>query len=513
MTASINNIDKKRIARNTIYLYIRTLLSLGVNFYTVWLLLKILGVDDYGIFNLVFGFVLMFMTLNNALTGMVHRFLCYEMGKANQHNVRLVFSISLLFFCIAAVFYVLLGETIGLWFVANKLAIPPASMTAALAAYQFAIITVVIKTIQVPYMSAITAFERMAFFAKITIVEVLGNLCSVLLLLVLNFDHLIAYSFFYTLTAGVIAGCYGIFCHRTFPECKLTKKFSKARMGVMGRYFSWSTMGALAHVFRTQGLNILINLFGNVGFNATWGLSSKLSSAVMSFVSSFQMALNPQIVKAYGAQNRTAFFDLTVSASRYSFLLLWIFALPLLLNVEFLLKLWLGDVLPPQLVWFVVFFILSNLIDAVCGPLWTAAQANERIGYYQVPISFLIILTFIVSLVVLLMGGAIEWVPVIVFLMNGVAWFYRILYLKYMYDLPLRLYFTHAILRIIGVLLLSGGTLFGLRRFFVGSLLGNWFFVTVCVLANMLFIFCIGLNCKEKLFCIQRIQGILKRDC
>lgn len=510
MTTASNNIDKKRMIKNTLYLYIRMLLLLGVNFFTVRLVLNILGIENYGIFDLIFGFVVMFMTLNNALVGMVHRFLCYEMGKGNQRNVRLVFNISLLFFVSAALLYVILAETVGLWFVHNKLNIPETRMSAALIAYQFAILSVVLKTVQIPYNAIITAFERMDVFAKVTVVEVTGQLISVLLLKVVTFDLLIAYSCFYPLSDILVVSIYMFYCYTHFKECKLIMKFSKVRILSMGSFFSWGSLSAIARVFGDQGLNILLNIFCGVMFNATFGLATKLGTAVSQIAGKFQVALNPQIVKSYGARDNKGFFELVISASRYSFLLIWIFALPLLMQTEFLLKLWLGEQLPVDIVIFVRFTVLSAVVNTINCPLWTAAFANGNVKGYHIGLSILIFLMFVLSYCALWCGATAKWVPGIILGVNILTWGYRVWYLKKVYGFPLKQYMSYAVKAMILIMFFSSALSIVLKNILPMSFVFNLVLGFLSLAVNLIFIFRLGLNDSERSYCLNKIKGIVR---
>ena len=510
MTVFANNIDKKRMIKNTLYLYVRMLLLLGVNFFTVRLVLNILGIENYGIFDLIFGFVVMFMTLNNALVGMIHRFLCYEMGKGNPRNVRLVFNISLLIFVFAALLYVILAETVGSWFVHNKLNIPETRISATLIAYQFAVLSVVLKTVQIPYNAIITAFERMDIFAKVTVVEVMGQLISVLLLKIVRFDLLIAYSCFYPLSDILVVCIYMFYCYTHFKECKLTLQFSKVRCLSMVSFFSWSSLSAIARVFGDQGLNILLNVFCGVMFNATFGLANKLGAAVSQIAGKFQVALNPQIVKSYGARDHRGFFELVISASRYSFLLIWIFALPLLMQTEFLLKLWLGEQLPVDIVIFVRFTVLSAVVNTVNCPLWTAVFANGNVKEYHVGLSILIFLMFVLSYSVLLIGATALWVPGIILGVNILTWGYRVWYLKKVYGFPLKQYMSYAVKTMILIMFFSIVLSIVLKNMLPISFAFNVLLVFLVSVVNLISIFWLGLNYSERSYCFKKIKGIIR---
>ena len=377
-------------------------------------------------------------------------------------------------------------------------------MSAALIAYQFAMLTVVIKTLQIPYMAIITAYEKMQVFAKISIVEATGMLAAVLLLKVVKLDHLTTYSCLYTLSILSVACCYVIYSHSTFPECRLTKKFSMARIGAMGSFFSWGTFGAVANMFREQGLNILLNIFCGVSFNATFGLANKLGGAVSQCVGNFQMALNPQIVKAYGARDNKSFFDLIISATRYSFILIWLFALPLLIQTEFFLKIWLGSQLPVGLVTFVQLTILTAVVNGINGPLWTAGQANGKIKNYHLQISFLIFLTFVFSWIALKAGAPAVCVPVIIFGVSCLTWLYRVLYMKYVYSLSLKMYCSKSLIAIGLLTVTTWGFALMLKIALPDSWLGNIILCMGSFVVNLILSLFIGLTASERKASLQK---------
>ena len=501
-----NDVNKKRIAKNTIYLYVRMILSLSISFYTVRLLINYLGIQDYGIFNLVFGFVTMFTVLNDALARMVRRFFCYELGRNNIRNCRIVFAVSLCFFIVSALLILIAAETCGLCFVHNKINVPLDKKTAVQVIYQLAILSVVLRTLTIPFFAAITACEKMHVFAKISVAECLCNLLNVLLLNFFTNNKLVIYSSLFTITSILMSLCYVVYCCVYLKICRPLFIFDRHRVLAMGGFFSWSTFGAIANMSKRQGINVLLNVFCGTVLNATWALSNKISSAISQLTTSFQTAFEPQIIKSYTKQDKSDFFDLIISTTRYSFFLLWVFALPVLMNTDFLLRLWLENSLPAYLIVYVQLVVCYAIIDAINGPLWIAVQANGKIGKYQMHISLLILLSFLISWWILAKGIDCVYVPFVAVVVNFATWFYRLVYFKIVYRLPLKLYFFATTLPILGIIVISMGSAWGLRII----ISNNFLAVFAIALVNCLWMFVLGLTKKEKLTLFQILQKSIR---
>ena len=424
------SVDNSRIAKNTVYLYIRMIFVLGANFFAVRVLLEALGVDDYGLFNLIVGFVTLFTLLNGAMQSTVQRFLCFELGKEKGGDTKAVFAVCLVLFAALAGVILIASETVGLWFVNCKLNIPPGRERSAAIVYQLSILVMLAKTMQIPYTALIVSYERMGVFAKISIVEAALTLGAALALKFLSGDLLIWYTSLYTLATLVVVAVYAGFCRIHFAEARFPRRIERGRIGSIGSFFSWSIFGAVANMLKQQGLNVLLNMFFGVAFNATWAVSNKVGMAVNQLVNNFQQAFNPQIVKSWATEDKGPFFNLLCRSSFVSFCLIWICALPLLVFPEFILGLWLKGVLPPQLALFVQLTMIYLVFDALSGPLWMAVQATGKIAAYQVQVSLLIGSAFFISWVAFALGAPAWAVMAINAAVNVLCLAYRIAYLR-----------------------------------------------------------------------------------
>lgn len=492
------NIDKKRIAKNTLILYIRMLFLMLVGFYTVRLLLASLGVEDYGLYNIIFGLVTTFSFFSGAMHSTVQRFLCDELGRGNSAGARLVFGVSVFLFLLVALAVFLLAETVGLWFVHNKMTIPAGRMETALTVYQISIFMVILKLLQIPYISAITSHENMGVYSWMCIADSFLHLVSVLILKFILADKLICFVSFYTASNFLILGLFAVYCYRKYDICRIGLKPEKEYLKSMTAFFSWNLFGAVGSILKQQGLNLLLNVFFGVVLNATWGIANQVGNAVNQLVASFQQAFNPQILKSYDNADKKAFFELLQSCSKYSFMLIWLVSFPVLLQTEFLLKLWLGNKLPEGAVVFTQLMIVYMLFEALSGPMWVAVQASGSIKRYQIEISCLLGSAFLFSFIALKSGFPAVCVPVINAAVNMGALVYRLFYLQRRIDFSAVQYCRKTIVPAAAVAALSCAVGF-FSKLFAADV---WYAVilhlfTVCILNLLISIVC-GLSSNEK---------------
>ena len=344
MSKELYTANNKRIAKNTLYLYFRMLLIMGVTLYTSRIVLNALGVEDFGIYNIVGGVVILFSFINNALSSATQRFLNFEIGRGDVLGTKRVFSMSLTIHLFVALFVVLLAETVGLWFLNTQMNIPTERMAAANLVYQFSILTVCISFVQIPYYASVVAYEKMSFFAYIAIIEVILKLLIVVLLIYVGFDKLRLYSILTFLVAVLVFVCYKYYCNTRLDLSRYKYFWDKILFSKLLNFSGWMLFGAAAGVSATQGVNILLNIFYGVTVNAAMGISTQVNSAVNKFVSNFQTAFMPQITKLYAIGDFEHLRKLIGQSSRFSFLLLFALACPLMLNIDFVLKLWLKTV-------------------------------------------------------------------------------------------------------------------------------------------------------------------------
>lgn len=488
--------NNKRIAKNTMFLYLRMFLIMGVTLYTSRVVLQVLGVEDFGIYNVVGGIVVLFTFVNNAMVTSTQRFLNYELGKGDIEATKQVFSASVTIHWGIAILTFIFAETIGLWFLYNYIHYPEEREIAVDFTYQFTILSTCMSIIRTPYNAAIIAHERMSFYAYISIFEVILRLLIVFLLPLVDFDRLIFYSILMFIVILVVTIGYYVYCRVSFKVCRYKILLKGDIYKNLMSFSGWSLLGGIANMGASQGLNILLNLFYGVTINAAMGIANQVQSAVYSFVSNFQIAFNPQIVKSYAAGKRDYFIDLIIRSSKFSYFLLYIISLPVFLFCEEILELWLGEV-PPYTVSFCRLMIIFSLLDAIQGPLWTSVQATGRIRNYQILMSVLILLNFPISYLFLKLGYVPNVVLIIRCLLNIIILIVRLFYLKNLYDFPISEYVKNVLLRVIYVTLPTALIIYTPINF--ETTFFNIFLASLLVLSFVSFVvYLIGLNMLER---------------
>lgn len=414
---SDNSANNKRIAKNTLVLYGRMLLTVGISFYTTRLVLANLGISDYGIYNVIGGFVSMFYMVTSTLTQAVGRFLTFDLGTGDVKKLQQTFSTSIIILLGLALGVVVLGETIGLWFINNKLNIDPSRMFAANWIYQFSLLSFVLEMISVPYSASVISHERMGTFAFVTIAKVLLNFCVALLLTVVTTDKLILYGILMFAISLSIQLMYYIYCTRNFPECRFLFSVKKHQLKEIFGFAGWSFLTTCASMLSSQGVSILMNMYFGVGVNAAQGVASQLKGTANAFARNFGTAISPQITKSYARGDKDYTRFLVCEGAKFEYLLLWVIALPLLLETDFVLSVWLKEV-PQYAVPFVRLSLLYSLVDLLVGTSLTLNNATGQIRNYQLLISSAQLMILFASYVALKMGGT----PILVYSISNIGY-------------------------------------------------------------------------------------------
>lgn len=383
--------SNKTIAKNTLFLFFRTLLVMGISLYTSRIVLDILGVDDFGIYNVVGGIVSMLTFLNSAMVQASQRYLSYVQETNDVEEQKRVFSTSLLIHATIAVIVVLLLETIGLWYVNNKVVLLPERLQAANIVYQFSILIFLSKILVVPYNASVIAHEKMDVYAYISIADYILQLCFVLLLKMVPYDKLVIYGAIMFIVSFSHFLFYYVYTKQKFPECTFFLCKDWRLYKEMFSFASWAFLGGAGYVARNQGVNLVINYFCGPAVNAARGVAYQVSSAIQTLISSFQQSMNPQIIKRYAAGEVESMMSLVRVGSKYSFLLLLICFVPILVRPNYILGLWLGNV-PEYADGFLIMAIIMALITSMGGPLNTAMQATGDIKIFQIVVSIIMCL-------------------------------------------------------------------------------------------------------------------------
>lgn len=487
-------------------LYIRMFLIMGVTFYTTRVILQELGVKDYGIYNAVGGVVVLLAFLNNAMVTATQRFLNFELGRGNIENLRRSFSMSLTAHFSIALLVLVLAESIGLWFFYAKMNIPADRMNAALWVFHFSVLTMLVNIIRAPYNACIIAYERMDFYAYLSIAEVFLKLAVVYLLKLNIYDSLILYAVLTFVVSCVMLLVYKLYCNQKFSITIYQFFWDKALYIKLAGFSGWSLLGNMANVGAQQGINLLLNLFSGVVVNAAAGISNQVSQAIYSFVSNFQTAFNPQIVKAYARQDKPVLKSLIFRTSKISYFLLFVFAFPLFLYCDSLLGIWLEEV-PPHAANFCRLMLVYLLIDSISAPLWISVQATGNIYKYQIVVSILILLNLPLSYCLLKMGYAPETVFMGRVLINIIVFMFRFLYVKNLISITFKEYTFKVFYRILGVTLATI-----CFAFLLYSLdLHAFFSIPVLCLSTAVAVFFVGFTNSERVFLVTTVLSKIKK--
>lgn len=392
--------DNKRIAKNTLLLYVRMLFTMAIGLYTSRVVLNTLGVTDYGIYNVVGGVIAMLGFLTGSMGAASSRFITYDLGKGDMAVMKRTFGNIKSIHLMLAGAILLFGETVGLWFVLNKLQIPEDRMTAALWVYQFSVLTAMLGVVSVPYNAAIIAHERMKAFAYIGIVDAVLKLGIVYLLLVIPYDKLAVYALLFFCIQVFDRVVYGVYSSRHFEETRARCAFDKKMFKEIFGFAAWTMNGNLAVIGYTQGINILLNMFFGPAVNAARGVAVQVQGVVQSFCGNFQMALNPQLTKSYAQGDLRHMHQLLKVSSKFSFFLLFFIALPLMIEAPLVLEWWLGLV-PEHTVNFLRLILCSSMLVTLSNPLIISVHATGRLKRFQaiegtmllsiVPIAYLLL--------------------------------------------------------------------------------------------------------------------------
>lgn len=428
LNTSANN---KRIAKNTGVLYVRMFFLMAIGFYTSRVILETLGVEDFGIYNVVGGFVALFAILSKSLSGAASRFLNFEMGRGDAEKLSKVFSttVSIQFFL--ALIIAIIAEFFGMWFVNSKMVIPPDRLYATNWVFHFSVLTFCANLLMVPYHAAIIAHERMNVFAYISIFEGIAKLLICYLLFISPADKLILYSILMFLIQVVVCFANYIYCIKKFKECKYHFVKDKSLILQIFSYATWNTIGTSSAILRNQGGNVLINLFAGPTVNAARAIANQVLHAVNGFVENFFVALKPQITKSYASGDRDYMMMLIFQGSRLSFYMLLFLCLPILFNTNYLLHLWLKTV-PDHSVLFVQLTLSFCMIESISNPLITAQLATGKIRDYQLVVGGLQMMNFPVSYVCLKFGAVPETILVVAIVIGVLCLFFRLWMLRKM---------------------------------------------------------------------------------
>ncbi len=425
-----NQVNNKRIAKNTIVLCLRMLFTMAVTLYTSRVVLSALGIVDYGIHNVVGGVVAMFSVLNSSMVTSTQRYLTFSLGGDDSDKLKRVFSLSLTIHFFIGIAVVFLVEVVGVWFLNNKLQIPEDRLGAANWVLQMSVIALFFNILQVPYNASVIAHEKMGVFACISVLEVILKLVIVLMLNFGGVDKLVLYSVLLACVSLVVLSIYRISCVRLFSECRYRYVSDKSLFREMMGFAGWNLFGSLAWMGRDQGVNIVLNLFQGPSINASRAVAVQVSNAVQNFANNFTTAINPQITKQYAQGNISEMEILAYRASKISYMLLLFISMPIILNIDFVLDVWLEEV-PEYTSVFIVLILIDCLVHSIFGnPFITSLMATGNIRRYQIVLSTIILMIVPAGYLALYFGAQAPSVFVAMIVITVISGFARYWFCK-----------------------------------------------------------------------------------
>lgn len=487
-------------------LYMRMLLVMAVTLYTSRVVLVALGVEDFGIYHVVAGFVALLGFMQGAMTTATQRYFAFDLGESGGKDLSRIFNTSLLIHALLALLIVLVAETVGYWFVVTQLTIPGDRMTAALWAYHLSVASFAVSIITVPFTAMLMAHERMGIFALIGMLDVLLKLAAVILLQYLNSDKLIAYAGLLLLITLTTLSLCVVINKLLFRQINLRWQWHSQQFRIMLSYTAWNTWGNLAAALSGQGSNVLLNIFFGPAVNAGKSISAQANGALSSFVINVQAAINPQIIKLYASGEHTQMHKMVLYAAKYNFFLLFTLALPVLFYTENLLRLWLVEV-PPYAVVFLQLTIAASLIDSFSGPLMTSAQATGHIRLYQSVVGGVLLLNLPVSFLFLYLGYSPEAVLITSVGLSVIALIARLLIICPLIDLSKKDFLSTVLVRALTVALTASLCTETLAPKATNSALILVQGVTITFVLTLTAIWLFGLGSTEK----EKIINLIKK--
>lgn len=503
-TITLNN--NKRIVKNTVLLYFRMIVTMCVSFFTSRVILQTLGVENYGIYNVVGGIVTMFSFICYSLATASQRFITFELGKEEKGNVSNVFSTCLKLHFLLAVIVGVIVEPVGIWFICKKLMIPETRLYATIWVFQFSILSMIVSFVSVPYNALIIAYEKMNAFALVSIVDAgLKLFIAYSLLIFNNADKLIVYGVLMLLSQTMVVVCYVIYCKRVFTNVRYIKQMDKSLFVEMGKFVSWSIFGNISFLAYTQGLNLLLGMFFSPIVNAARGIAVQIQGGVNTFVSSFQTAINPQITKKYASGNISEMIKLVFCSSRFSFYLLMILSVPIILRTNDILSVWLMEV-PEYTVVFVRIILITTWINSIANPLIISVKATGKVKIYELTVGGLMLTILPISYIFLRLGYTPEIVFIIHLTVECLAMMFRIWNAHLLIHFSLREYSMEVLFRICLVALVSLSMSYFVSVNMPHGLLFTAVVFAISIVISVVSILLIGLDKKERIILKEKIE-------
>lgn len=511
-STSVNN---KRIAKNTMYMYLRMGITMLVSLYTSRVVLSNLGITDFGIYNVVGSFVAAFSFISGPLSGATQRFYNYELGRNNEKQVNVIFNMSFIIYLVLAIFLFIIIQFAGIWFINNKMSLPPERLSIALVVFELSIASFVFNLLKTPFDSLVIANEKMSFYAWMSIVDVILKLANAFSLILFAGDKLELFAINVLIINIIVAACVAVYCLKKFTYVRFLKAndfWNKQTFDSLFGFSAWSLFGSVATMTATQGLNLLLNVFFGVIVNAAMGVANQINNAVTQFVNSFQVAFRPQIVKYYASNQIAELKVLIIRTSKVSYLLLFWILCPFWFNVNYILDLWLGGQNVPDFAApFCILMTIYVLQESVQTPLFNTVQATGRIKTYQLIISTAIFLNIIISYIFLRMGFNPTVVLTIKCCVDFLYLIIRLIFVKKMIGLSILSFIKEVIVPLFIITLLCLVTMFGIIPIFNTPLTKLMVSILVFITFYPSLVLLMGLNKHERRTVLEKANTVIVR--
>ena len=505
----MSQIDNKRIAKNTAVLYTRSLLTLFISLFTSRIILQALGVDNYGINSAVGGVTMMFSLVSGSLSSSISRYITFELGHGDTEKLKRIFATSMNIQLIMGAVIVILGETVGVWFLNTHMNIPAGRMTAANWVLQFAIWSFFIGLTQIPYGASIIAHEKMSVYAYFSIFDTILKLVIVYLLYISPYDKLITYSFLGFVVSIGMCVAQRIYCARKFEECHYKMILDKELTRQMSGFASWSFLTNTAWIFNTSGINLLINIFFGVSFNAARGIAGRVESIVTRFYGDFMTAMRPQITKSYAAGEIDEMNKLICQGSRFSYFLLFVLSLPFMYEAYYVLYLWLGMV-PDYTVMFYRLSMTAVLITQLGQTGVIACQATGNIKWYTIIITSVGFLVFPFTWIGYKMGLPVEWSYIMYIAIYAILDVIRLFIMRHMWKFPIMMFVKQTLIPVATVTVTAVIVPSILYFMLEQNILNGFIIMAVCFVSSALAVYAFGLKPHERTMLTAKASTIIR---
>ena len=495
---SVSTTSNQRIAKNTILLYIRMVIVLLISLYTTRLLLRVLGVVDYGVYNVVSGFVAMFGFLNTAMATGIQRFYNYSLGKVGEDGLISIYNASVRIQLLISVIVFVLLEAIGVWYINGVMVLPPERIFAANIIFQLSAVSLIFVIFEAPYSGAVMAMERMDYFAIVSILDAVLKLALLFVLMHIAEDKLILWGIIGLVIAILNFLLYYVYCRKQFSFIRLTKQYNKQEFGAILGFTGWNVFGTLSNMLKDQGVNMILNSFFGPVVNAARGIAYQISSALTSFITNNSIAVRPQLTQAYAQGNYGRTMNLMFAISKLNYFLLLILTIPVCFEIGFILHLWLGPEVPELVPVFAILVMATNLLENLRSPVSLVVHASGKMKKYQFWVSMVNVLTIPLSWFVLKLGANPESTFMVALLCSVLALIVSVYILRSIVSFSIKDYLYRVILPCIMVTVVAMSITLVFKQVLSRGIASSIGVIVIGVLISMATSFFLGMNKEEK---------------